>query len=139
VSYALHNVAETLAQPDGGLRFQRVPETVRLTLNEHAQERMLDVTGTEIRFVMEGKQAEVHLHNLAGTGKAQVFFGDFRVNEVHTIGPELRTITVKRPDWFLSLDPQRLAPLAFARAYEAAGELTGAKSTAKWDQPPATK
>jgi hypothetical protein len=30
-------------------------------------------------------------------------------------------------------------PGAIARAYEAAGELTGAKSEAKWDQPPATK
>ena len=28
---------------------------------------------------------------------------------------------------------------AIARAYEAAGELTGAKSEAKWQQPPAAK
>jgi hypothetical protein len=30
-------------------------------------------------------------------------------------------------------------PGAIARAYEAAGELTGAKSTATWQQPPAAK
>ena len=30
-------------------------------------------------------------------------------------------------------------PGAIARAYEAAGELTGAKSEAKWQQPPAEK
>jgi hypothetical protein len=28
---------------------------------------------------------------------------------------------------------------AIARAYEAAGELTGAESAAKWEQPPAAK
>jgi len=58
----LHNVAECREMDDGGGCFQRVPEKVRLGLNDHAQERMLDVVGSEIRFVLEDGKATVDLH-----------------------------------------------------------------------------
>jgi hypothetical protein len=110
----LHNVAEFREQPDGGITFQRVPETVRAQLNEHARERALDTAGTEIRFVMAGPRAEVRLHATWGTAGVQVFFGDFRVNQEHIVGGDMATIAVDRPNWFLSIPPDRLAPLGFA-------------------------
>lgn len=110
----LHNVAEFREQPDGGIRFQRVPEKVRLTLNEHAQERAFDVVGAEVRFVMNGPRADVTLHALADTASMQVFFGDFRVNQEHLVGAEMKTVTVEKPEWFLSIPRNRLAPLGFA-------------------------
>jgi lysophospholipase L1-like esterase len=111
---SLHNVAELAEMPCGGARFQRVPESVRLGLNEHAQQRMFDVVGTEIRFVLDGDAAEVKLHSLADTISAQVFWGDFRVNAEHVVGSDLFTLRVKRPRWFLSIDPERLQPLGFS-------------------------
>lgn len=121
----LHNVAELTEMPCGGVRFQRAPENVRQGLNDHARERMFDVVASEIRFVMEGDSAEVQLHSLSDVITAQVFFGDFRVNEVHTIGPDIFTLRAQKPAWFLSLDPDGLGPLAFApcvcRIFLAAG------------------
>ena len=52
---AFHNVAELRPAASGdGLRLQRVPEDVRVTLNEGAQMRMLQPDATEIRFVADG-------------------------------------------------------------------------------------
>jgi hypothetical protein len=111
---ALHNVAELKPRPCGGVRFQRVPETVRLGLNPHAQERMLDVVGTEIRFVINGEAAEVHLHALCNTMSAQVFFGDFRVNTEHVVGAEPMALRVEYPRSLLAQDARRLGPLSFS-------------------------
>lgn len=110
----LHNVAEFQEQPDGGIRFQRVPEMVRLALNEHARMRAYDAACTEIRFVMNDRHAEILLHTLADTASVQVFLGDFRVNQEYIVGREPTTIPVQPPEWFLSLPPENLAPLGFA-------------------------
>lgn len=111
--WLLHNVADVLSMQDGGLRFQRFPESVRLHLNEHAADRAFDVVGTEVRFVLEGATAEVQLHALANTTSLQVFWGDFRVNEEQIVGPDLRTITIRRPDWLLGIPRRQLGRTAF--------------------------
>jgi hypothetical protein len=114
LNVGLHNVAEVREMEDGGVRFQRVPEDVRLALNAHAQERMLDVAGSEIRFVLEGGRAEVKLHAAGGVSCAQVFYGDFHSGRVETVGPDPTTLRVEPPPWFMGLDPALLGPLSFS-------------------------
>ena len=51
-SVQLHNIAEARPVPGRvGLHLQRVPESVRLCLNEKAQQRMLSPACAEIRCV----------------------------------------------------------------------------------------
>ena len=113
-SVELHNVAELRDMEDGGVRFQRVPEDVRLGLNEHAQERMLDVVGSEIRFVIENGSATVDLHAVSAETCAQVFYGDFQSGRIEMIGPERKSLTIEPPAWFMSLDPEQLGRLSFS-------------------------
>lgn len=110
----LHNVGEARPQPDGGVLFQRVPETVRLRLNPHAQERMRDVVGTEIRFVLRGPRAVVRLHNLGGATEAQLFLGDFRTGQTWPVGPEPCELVIEPPPWFAGIDPESLRPWGFS-------------------------
>ena len=56
----LHNVAELVQSGSGEeSRIQRVPEAVRSQLEEPARARTLNPDGCEIRFVLQGPEAEI--------------------------------------------------------------------------------
>ena len=78
-----HNVAE-LREIEGasGKRLQRVPEDVRLCLNERAQERMLSPAGSEIRFVSEGETVKMTVSCPAGS--AEVFPSFWTLSSIAT-------------------------------------------------------
>jgi lysophospholipase L1-like esterase len=101
----LHNIAE--ARPvkgREGLRLQRVPERVRLALNEKAQERMLSPACAEIRFVSQAPTVRLTLSSDEVTDVVP-FFGVFQGRERYTIGREPQTIAVTMPERLPQLDP----------------------------------
>ena len=74
----LHGIEEAVAQSDGSVRLQRVPEEVRARLEEPAREKTLFAAGAEIRFVLRGPSARLTL-SAEGLQEfqptARVFFG----------------------------------------------------------------
>jgi len=74
----LHNINDVreAAWPPNTYRLQRLPEDVRLQLNEGAQGRALSASNAEIRFVCEGP-FKVHLRTPNGEDRFQVAFGPF--------------------------------------------------------------
>jgi lysophospholipase L1-like esterase len=92
----LHNVAEVHEVPGReGVRLQRVPESVRVHLNEGAQGRMLSPACAEIRFVSEGESAEVTLSSGATT-QAVLFHGPYKFRDHYSITNEKVTIKIPR-------------------------------------------
>ncbi|WP_054943326.1 GDSL-type esterase/lipase family protein [Paenibacillus ihuae] len=73
----LHNVEE-LVHIEGrpGLLMQRVPETVRSGLLEKGREQIRRAAAIEVRFASAGG-ASVTLASYGGSSKAQVFYGDY--------------------------------------------------------------
>ena len=110
----LHNVAEAVPTEDGGVRLQRVPESVRKHLSDHGRERMLDPAGVEVRFVAEGDRAAVRLHSLSGPIDLRVFFGDVQAGPLPSVADELTAAEVQMPAWFLALDRAELGTAAFS-------------------------
>jgi lysophospholipase L1-like esterase len=98
-----HNVAELYGDEQAGLRLQRVPETVRLHLNERAQQRMLAAAGTEIRFVTSGDRVTVTLSSDAGT-ELIPFFGPLQGRERIRIPDEPTDIEISLPDRLAGID-----------------------------------
>lgn len=110
----LHNVAEAVPTGDGGVRLQRVPESVRMHLSDHGRERMLDPAGVEVRFVPEGDRAAVRLHSLSGPIELRVFFGDVQAGPLPCVAEKLTAARVPLPAWLLALDRALLAAGAFS-------------------------
>jgi hypothetical protein len=110
----LHNAEEVAPAVGGGVAMQRIPETARKRLNAHAQERMLDATCMEIRFVIERGDAAVTVRTLAGESQAHVFFGEFQTGQVERIGPEPVRIAVRKAEWFLAVERGDLGRTAFS-------------------------
>lgn len=98
----LHNVPE-VHPVNGGVRLQRLPEDVRQQINPRAQERALMPYNCEIRFTMEGDEAQVTLSS-EGETQLRVFQGAFDGKAPGVIGPEPTTITVSRAPWLAKLD-----------------------------------
>jgi hypothetical protein len=110
----LHNIAE--ARPvEGrkGLRLQRVPEPVRLALNEKAQERMLSPACAEIRFVSESPTVRLTLSSDDVTDVVP-FFGLFQSRERYTIGRQPQTIAITTPERPPQLDRAFFAEMPFS-------------------------
>ncbi|OCT11817.1 hypothetical protein A8709_28530 [Paenibacillus pectinilyticus] len=57
----LHHVTEVVEDETKGLRLCRIPEKLRLTLNEFAQRNAQSAAGSEIRFRMTGERVEIGL------------------------------------------------------------------------------
>lgn len=95
-----HNADAIQEGPNGGVLLQRVPDSVRLHLNEGAQQRLLDLASGEIRFVTRGGSAKITLSGHDGELKAVPFFGLFRHGEPLTIGREPQTIELTMTDVF---------------------------------------
>lgn len=110
-TYALHNVAEFLSEttgerrsvgvtplnlPEDAIQLQRVPESVRRSLNEVARDKMLHSTAMEIRFVAEGSvRVTLSSGNAEGRNGVEVFRGDFhQVAERSMLGPDPVTLDI---------------------------------------------
>lgn len=91
-----HNIAE-LAEVPGrkGLRLQRVPEEVRLNLEEPARNKTLNPTCAEIRFVLVGESARVVLSSSEGEAQVRLFYGPFDSKQSFTIGTEPTELEVR--------------------------------------------
>ncbi|MDS0295643.1 GDSL-type esterase/lipase family protein [Halogeometricum luteum] len=99
-SVSLHNVAETVPAEwtDGGDRLCRVPAEVGAGLNETARERVRHPTGSELRFVPEGDEAEIELTlSAAERSRVRVFWGPFQPWNPTEIGPEPTTLALSVP------------------------------------------
>lgn len=108
-----HNVGELRAVPDGrGWRLQRVPENVRLALNEGAQMRVLQPDTCEIRFTADGP-SRVTLSS-EGQTKVTVFCGLFDTNQRFLIGSQPQTIEIVPPEILAQLDPAYYREMAFS-------------------------
>lgn len=108
----LHNVAEVRAVA-GGVSLQRVPEAVRVQLNETAQMRVRQPDNAEIRFVCDGP-ARVTLSS-EGVTDAVVFMGALDSRARFRIGREPATFEVPGPGSRLqTIDPVHLAGHPFA-------------------------
>ena len=99
-----HNVADLRPTLEGNaLRLQRVPEAVRLTLNEAAQMRMLQPDTCEIRFRADGP-CRVTLSS-EGETRVTVFHGLFDGRQRFVIGDRPQTIELNMPELLRQLDP----------------------------------
>jgi lysophospholipase L1-like esterase len=108
----LHNIEEVHTLSNGGLRLQRVPEPVRLALNEGAQVRMLQPDGGEIRFLADGP-VRVTLSS-EGESRVTVFHGLFDGRSRYVIGPEPQTIEIHVPETLFELRSDRYPEMSFA-------------------------
>jgi len=109
----LHNVAEVHEVPGNeGVRLQRVPESVRLHLNEGAQSRMLSPACAEVRFVSDGESAEVTLSSGATT-QAVLFHGQYQLREMYSITGDKQTIKIPRRPRLDQLDAEFCKDMPF--------------------------
>jgi len=110
----LHNFEQVTPQPGtDGLRPQRVPEAVRLRLNEGAQMRMLRPACGEVRLVCDGGPAQVTLSS-EGMTQVVVFYGAFQVKEGYRVGKEAMTIPLAVPERLAMLDESHWEGMPFS-------------------------
>lgn len=82
----LHNVAE-LIETDDGILLTRVPDGLRVTLNESAKTRAVMPAGCEMRFNLKSKEAKISLKaNEGETGIAEVYQGNFLLSHHFVTG-----------------------------------------------------
>ncbi len=94
----LHNVHELLDDPAGAGRICcRVPNDLRVTLNESAKNNALQASGCEIRFNLEGPGAAITLQSPEGPTLAEVYQGDF-FSALHIIDVTPTRVVVARPE-----------------------------------------
>ena len=141
-SVELHNIAEARpVEGHAGLRLQRVPEAVRLALNEKAQQRMLSPACAEIRFVHAGAATARLTLSSEEVTDVVPFFGLFQSRERYTIGPEPQTIEVALPERVAQLDPAFCAGMpvspSVARLLLAGGPLYVHQISGEGLRPPA--
>lgn len=109
---AFHNVAELRPVGHcGGLRIQRVPESVRMGLNEAAQMRMLQPDGAEIRFLADGP-CKLTLSS-EGESRITVFHGLFDGGQRFIVGREPQTIELAEEERLLQLNEEYWKDMSF--------------------------
>lgn len=108
----LHNVAGVRAVPTGGLRLQRVPESVRMSLNEGAQMRMLQPDTVEVRFLADGP-CRITLSS-EGQTKVTIFHGLFDSRQRFIIGTEQQTIDLAVNEILQQLDAAHCRDMSFS-------------------------
>ena len=97
---ALHNMHELLDGKSGrGKIFCRIPNSLRLMLNDSAKNNALQATGSEIRFNMVGKRVVITLLNTNPDQPsiAEVYQGDF-LKSVHAITATPTEVVIERPE-----------------------------------------
>lgn len=108
-----HNVAE-LRDVSGGKQLQRVPEEVRVCLNERAQQRMLSPSGSEIRFVSRGDVVRVTVSCLEGTAEVIPFFGPFQGKERFRVEATPQVLELVYPERLKKLDADATGDLLYS-------------------------
>ena len=108
-----HNVAE-LRDVEGGKRLQRVPEDVRVCLNERAQQRMLSPSASEIRFVSSEDLVRVTLSCPEGSAEVIPFWGPFQGKERYRIGATPQTLELVYPERLKKLDLEATGELLYS-------------------------
>ncbi len=103
----LHNIRTLVPLPGGGFRLSRIPEDLRLKMNEGAQNTAFNTCGCEIRFNLRKGPANIVLRRTARNevpvdpaGVAEVWYGPFEDDWTicpRSIGPEPTTLTVTAP------------------------------------------
>ena len=110
----LHNVEAVQSVPGrGGVRLQRVPEDVRLALNEGAQMRMLQPDTAEIRFVSDSPTCRVTLSSAEQT-RVTVFNGLFDNGHRFIVGPEAQTVGLATSERLQQLDESYWGQMSFS-------------------------
>lgn len=110
---AFHNVAE-LHDVGGGKRLQRVPEGVRVCLNERAQQRMLSPSGSEIRFVSSRETVRVTVSCPEGMADIIPFWGPFQGKERFRIGADPQVLELAYPERLTRLSASAKSGLLYS-------------------------
>ncbi len=93
----LHNVQELLpGETDGELILSRVPNDLRISLNENARQRVLEAAGCELRFNLKSEQARIVLRCTERPSVIEVWQGCF-FQSWQVVGTEPTEIIVARP------------------------------------------
>jgi hypothetical protein len=94
----LHNVYEIFESPDGcGSAMTRIPNDLRLTLNDGAKNAALHGAGCEVRFNLRGSQAKLILRSeTRSTVPLEIYQGNFHVSS-HIIDDTPTEISVAAP------------------------------------------
>lgn len=93
----LYNVQELLDVPgEEGKLCSRIPDTLRLRLNEFAQFRALETAGCEARFILQGERARLTLRSTERPSIIEVYQGCFLVGW-HVVGTDRTEIVIERP------------------------------------------
>lgn len=108
----LHNIAETKQLWNGSYQLQRVPESVRVHLNDGAQNQSLVAANAEIRFVCDEPRARVTLSCGTET-RFYVAFGTFLHPTAFPIGGAPLTIEIEMPENLRRLRSEYRENLAF--------------------------
>ena len=87
-----YNVAEIIEQ-EGEKRFTRIPDKLRVTLNERAKLGAFSTAGCEIRFNLKSETGKIVLKTESESHLAEVYQGVFKVGS-HIISPELTEISI---------------------------------------------
>ena len=110
----LHNIEEVRKMPGSdGVRLQRVPETVRMKLNETAQMRMLSPACAEIRFVSDRPTVRLSVSS-EGWTDAVVFHGVFQSDQRFSITKKTQTIEITTPERLQQLGASLPQDMPFA-------------------------
>jgi hypothetical protein len=107
----LHNIHELLDDETGeGKTCCRIPNDLRLTLNDSAKNNALQATGGEIRFNRTGERVVITLLNTNPDqpSMVEVYQGDF-LKSIHAIGPTPTEVVIEKPE-FLDLIHEVTAP-----------------------------
>ncbi len=115
----LHGIDDVKGLEDGsGVALQRVPEDVRLALNDGAQIQMLRPGCAEIRFVSDDPVCELTMScapaNEWGEVTVVPFFGAYQHSETYKVGREKRTITLTKPEMLRQTDAEYLDSSVFS-------------------------
>lgn len=116
----IYNAAELIEENGAGRLFSRIPNRVRLNLNEGAQIRALALAGSEIRFNLTDGARATFILKTEGVewGIAEIFQGPFQMGW-QLINSSPIEITVSRPENLADLE----------RANEKAGHLFDVRLT----------
>jgi len=110
----LHNIEEVRAiEGHDGVRLQRLPESVRLALNEGAQFAMLQPDNAEIRFVANSPVCRITLSS-EGLSRVTVFNGLFDSSQRFTVGREPQTIELVMHESLRQLDEGYWSKMSFS-------------------------
>ena len=101
---------ERLGWPEGANRLQRVPEALRLQLNEGAQSMSLCAANAELRFVCEGP-FRLHLRTPNGENRFHIAYGGF-VGRAYAIAD--MKVQIERPKNLKNLDPTKACKHVFS-------------------------